>query len=154
MAGAADFDASSDPPRLFTPEEANALVPSLEAIFLRMDGKLVRMKEVRELLEDQEAYWGPDLEDASNPERAKYVRLVAQLEEVRAALEEDLDEIRRLGGELKDPHLGLVDFYAWISGELAYLCWQRGEPKVAHWHTLEAGYAGRKPLPPGVRAEP
>ncbi|HKZ98372.1 MAG TPA: DUF2203 domain-containing protein [Thermoplasmata archaeon] len=142
------------PVRLFTVDEANALLPAIEAVLARMDGKLARMKEVRELLEDDEAYWGPELQDATNPERARYVRLVAELEDVRAALEEDAGEVRRLGAELKDPHLGLVDFYARINGDIAYICWQRGEPRVGHWHTLEAGFAGRKPLPTGPRAEP
>src|SRR3990172_2395526 len=37
--------------------------------------------------------------------------------------------------------LGLVDFHARIGGDLAYLCWQRGESQVAHWHSLEGGFA-------------
>jgi hypothetical protein len=27
-----------------------------------------------------------------------------------------------------------------------YLCWQHGEPRVAHWHEIDAGFAGRQPL--------
>jgi hypothetical protein len=27
------------------------------------------------------------------------------------------------------------------------LCWRLGEPDVSWWHTLESGFAGRKPLP-------
>lgn len=155
MADSTSFDLPFDRPvRLFTADEASALLPTIEAILSRMDAKLVRLKEVRELLEDQEAYWGPDLQDATNPDRARYVRLVAELDDIRAAVEADTDEIEALGAELKDPHLGLVDFYARINGDLAYLCWQRGEPRISNWHTLESGYAGRKPLPAGPRAEP
>jgi hypothetical protein len=150
----ASLDGPEPPARLFTAEEANAALPAVRAILERMDGKLVRLGEVRELLEDVEAYWGPGLEDAPDAERARYARLLAELEEVRSALEADADDIRELGAELKDPRLGLVDFYTRIDGELAYLCWQRGERRIANWHPLESGYAGRKPLPNGARAEP
>jgi hypothetical protein len=27
------------------------------------------------------------------------------------------------------------------------LCWQLGEDEVAYWHSIEDGFAGRKPLP-------
>ena len=51
-----------------------------------------------------------------------------------------------LGCELKDVSRGLVDFPARIGTEVAYLCWQRGEDRLGWWHTLEAGFAGRKAL--------
>ncbi len=146
--------ALDSPARFFTPEEANALVPALEAILARTDRKLARHKDLKELTEDQEAYWGPSIREPTNPEHARYTELVRELQEAKDALDADVAEIRRMGCELKDPYLGLVDFYAWRGGELVYLCWQRGESRVAHWHTLEAGYAGRKPLTAGARAEP
>ena len=68
-----------------------------------------------------------------------------------------LFEVQRVekgvGVELKDPFSGLVDFPAWRHGHEVYLCWRLGEPDVAHWHELDAGFAGRRPLdapsPPG-----
>jgi hypothetical protein len=30
------------------------------------------------------------------------------------------------------------------------LCWRLGEPTVAFWHEVDAGYAGRQPLSPRV----
>jgi hypothetical protein len=56
-------------------------------------------------------------------------------------------EIEESGVHLKDVQLGLVDFPAERDGERIYLCWQFGEPEVAFWHTLDAGFAGRQPLP-------
>ena len=41
--------------RLFTPGEANALLPTVEAVLRRMDPKLVRLRDLEELLEDHEA---------------------------------------------------------------------------------------------------
>jgi len=42
---------------------------------------------------------------------------------------------------------GLVDFPALRHGETVLLCWMLGEDHVAHWHTIEDGFAGRRPLP-------
>jgi hypothetical protein len=39
-----------------------------------------------------------------------------------------------------------VDFYGRRDGEVVYLCWRDGEDRVAHWHTLGSGFAGRRPL--------
>ena len=32
-------------------------------------------------------------------------------------------------------------------GSLVLLCWRLGEEAVTSWHTLDGGFAGRKPLP-------
>ena len=48
---------------------------------------------------------------------------------------------------VKDLDTGLVDFPALHEGEEVLLCWQLGEDEVAHWHGVDEGFAGRKPLP-------
>jgi hypothetical protein len=58
-------------------------------------------------------------------------------------------EIERLAEEnilLRDPQTGLVDFPGEIEGRRVWLCWRLGEDRVAHWHELDAGFGGRKPL--------
>ena len=57
-----------------------------------------------------------------------------------------LEEIQKLGGEPKDLGLGLVDFPHLRRGEEVNLCWKYGEREVRHWHGLDEGYTGRKPL--------
>jgi hypothetical protein len=47
---------------------------------------------------------------------------------------------------LRDPDRGLIDFPAVRDGEEVYLCWLEGEPDIAFWHGLDAGFAGRRPL--------
>jgi hypothetical protein len=63
-------------------------------------------------------------------------------EQVAAAVE----ELESLGAVVKDLDLGLLDFPGLRDGEEVELCWQVGEDSVAHWHPLEAGYRGRKPI--------
>jgi hypothetical protein len=47
---------------------------------------------------------------------------------------------------LRDLDRGLIDFPAFREGREVYLCWIDGEPDIAFWHDLDAGYAGRQPL--------
>ena len=80
----------------------------------------------------------------------------SRAQEVQDAVEEVANEIGLLvadleaaGVQVKDLDRGLVDFPARHpeSGDLVLLCWHLGEDRVAYWHGLEEGFAGRKPLP-------
>src|SRR5262249_1496350 len=84
---------------------------------------------------------------------AKGVVTGAQLEEEEAALEHDrerleecLGDLSELGVEMKDPFVGLIDFPCWKDGREIYLCWKLGEARLGHWHEVNAGFAGRRPL--------
>lgn len=52
--------------------------------------------------------------------------------------------IEELGGELKDPDRGMVDFRSMRDGRVVYLCWLTEEPRVTYWHELDGGYRGRQ----------
>src|SRR5881296_1474031 len=134
--------------RMFTVTEANALIARLEESFLRLDPKLARLRELRELIEDAESYYGEGLAAAPAREREAYAVFLQEQSDLERSVQADVDEVHALGCELKDVHRGLVDFPARIGSDLAYLCWQRGEARIGWWHTLEAGFAGRKALTP------
>ena len=57
-----------------------------------------------------------------------------------------LEELDRREVIVRDPDRGLVDFPALRHGGEVYLCWFISEPEVGHWHALEAGVRGRRPL--------
>jgi hypothetical protein len=59
-----------------------------------------------------------------------------------------LAEIDSIGVQVKDLEEGLLDFPSVMDGKPMLLCWKLGEPAIAHWHTEEEGFAGRKPLDP------
>jgi hypothetical protein len=139
-------------PRFFTVEEANALVSTLQIEF-------GRIAQVRSRL-------GPLIQALGGPDDA-----VAVLQEdapLPAGLEVQAEELRRLAAEItgavervndlgclvKDVEMGLVDFYALVEGEPAFLCWQFGEPAISHWHPLDEGYAARKPIEGAAVPEP
>jgi hypothetical protein len=62
------------------------------------------------------------------------------------ALSDELEQIRALGGEVKDLDAGLVDFPGRRGGEEILLCWRLGEKRIEYWHTLDGGFAGRRPI--------
>lgn len=132
--------------KFFTPEEANrelAVVrPLVERLvkrrraFLRTHGRLERMRTA--VAGDG---GGLDPQRVDTLERSA----AAASSDVRTAVE----ELEALGIQVKDLDTGLVDFPARhpVDGSTVLLCWRLDEGEVAHWHALEAGFAGRKPLP-------
>lgn len=76
----------------------------------------------------------------------RYEKASSSLRGAEEDLVEALRGLEKLGVELKDARLGLVDFPSYRDGELVELCWKLGEDRVAHWHRIGEGYPGRKPL--------
>lgn len=86
----------------------------------------------------------------SNPEwgeSPEQLDLQHQIESVARKIADCQDELGRIGCVLKDPQAGLVDFYGKLDGRDIFWCWKHGEEHVGHWHEIEAGFAGRRPLP-------
>jgi hypothetical protein len=138
-------------PRFFTIEEANALVSSLEIEF----GRIARARA--ELAPLIEALGGADESVAILHEGGEAPpgreRDAERLRGLAAEITDAVERVNDLGCLVKDLELGLVDFYAMQEGEPVFLCWQFGEPAVAHWHGVDEGYAARKPLE-GVSVRP
>ena len=126
--------------RLFTVHEANALIPKLELIM----GKLQRHGATLSAhIDESHGATGQPPETLST---AQLLELRPELAPVIEELETLLGEIDACGGQMKGLDLGLVDFPTEIDGEVVLLCWQYGEKEIAYYHSLEAGFAGRKPL--------
>jgi hypothetical protein len=80
------------------------------------------------------------------PDRAKVRALAESREHSARALQESIESITQLGVQVKDLNTGLVDFPTLYRGEEVLLCWRLGEPAIGHWHGLEEGFRGRKPI--------
>lgn len=59
-----------------------------------------------------------------------------------------LAEMEAIGVQVKDLDKGLLDFPCLIDGRTVLLCWKLGEKEIGFWHSIEDGFAGRKPLDP------
>jgi hypothetical protein len=47
---------------------------------------------------------------------------------------------------VKDISIGLLDFPCEVEDGIVLLCWKQGENSITHWHGMEEGFAGRKPI--------
>ena len=127
-------------------DEANDMIPVLEEKLKVCDQILIEIRSVSELTEDMEWYWGESINEDTNPDRAEYIKLEKEKSDRIERWNKSIREIEDVGILIKNPDLGLVDFYSIRDGQVVFLCWQRGEPEVRYWHTLDGGYGGRRPL--------
>ena len=123
-------------PRYFTVEEANALLPEVRLAVRKM----LRARE--RIVAARPEVWPVLEKSVNNGGSQKAGELIFEFEKVQAAAK----HLAELGLFLKDLNTGLVDFLSLRDGREVYLCWRFDEPSVAHWHDLEAGFAGRQPL--------
>ena len=130
--------------RYFTPSEANELLvevrPLAESLVQHRQGMRVAA-ERRARLTARIAGNGGDLDPQEPGE------LDEQFQRESHAVTQAAERLERLGVLVKDLDSGLVDFPALHEGAEVLLCWQVGEDEVAHWHGVDEGFAGRKPLP-------
>ncbi len=62
-------------------------------------------------------------------------------------LVEIVKKIASYGVVIKSIDNGLFDFpHIRSNGEEVYLCWQRGEGEISHWHKIPDGFSGRKSI--------
>jgi hypothetical protein len=127
-------------PRLFTVNEANSLLPELRPLVQRI------LDHLESLREKSEAVVRAERLSPSSPELMKSLQrneaIARLIHEVRCLV----DEINAYGCVCKGIEEGLVDFPCLLGGEIVFLCWRFGEESVGHWHKVDDGFAGRKPL--------
>ena len=130
--------------RHFTPEEANAELEHVRPLV----EQLVAERKVHALaLERQEGLEGKIRGNGGGIPPAELASATAEVDGVARRLAHLVDEIASHGAEVKDLDTGLIDFPALRRGETVLLCWQLGEDEIEWWHTVDDGFAGRRPLP-------
>ncbi len=134
------------PVRLFTVEEANRLLPRVRVILQELQRGRQRIRKLEAKKAVEELSWLR--EDGSVSPRAQQAleRFEQTQRKELKGFENALEEMGRLGAQLKDLDEGLVDFFARRRGELVCLCWKDGEERIRFWHDLESGFAGRRPI--------
>ena len=127
----------------FTIEEANAALPLVRAIvadLVHLSQEVTeRRQRVSYLLRHRER-------NEQDPYWQELAAIEASLDEDSLRLRGYVDELRELGIEPKSATDGIVDFPARLDGRDVYLCWKLGESEVLHWHEIDGGFQGRRPL--------
>ena len=130
--------------RYFTVADVEALIPDLSRIMKPVMSAHAEVSATQERMQAEQqriALAGGGVLDrrAWRADKDKIERLTGEIRR-------GLGEIVELGGAPKDLGLGLVDFPHLRDGREVNLCWRYGEREIRHWHGLDEGYAGRKPL--------
>jgi hypothetical protein len=128
--------------KFYTVEEANAALPLLRSILRDVTELAQELRERHDRLARIPVAAG----SGKNPYSEEMDEIQADLERGQEKMHEYEEELKNLHVELKDYYTGLVDFPCWMEDRAVYLCWRLGEPEVAHWHELDAGFAGRQKL--------
>ncbi len=113
--------------RIFTYDEASALIDSVRRKTLAADE---RLQQLRAEIDRQE----------KDSDRVKRLG-----EQINLAVQHWADEILELGALPKG--LWTVDF---DSGQGYFYCWSFNESALTHYHAYEDGFAGRQPLTDGM----
>ena len=124
--------------KLFTIQEANALLPSVKSIVAKIQRAhraVTRFRDEAKKAAEAAEHGGGGIADG-----VAYAGLLTELTS-------QMSELESLGVQLKDFERGLIDFPSLRDGRVVLLCWQMGEgDELEWWHDLEAGFAGRQPL--------
>lgn len=153
--------------------EVEALIPTLERLFTRILQLRVGLRAVEQKLEragidievesgasfDEETSAGEDVVGgvpsepvAAEPPAVRHARAVFR--GFYESLSDSLEQIRALGGEVKDLDMGLVDFPGRREGEDILLCWRLGEKRIEYWHAVDGGFANRRLLDESTKGTP
>jgi hypothetical protein len=130
--------------KTFTIDEAQSLLPLLESLLKRA----TEGKRAAQEIESQLAELGRRIYLAGGM-RVNVADVGRQRTEIEAHLEtvrESVAEIDAIGVQVKDVDTGLLDFPCRVDDQVVLLCWRMGETAIEHWHTIEDGFKGRKPV--------
>jgi hypothetical protein len=134
------MDSTQNYAKLFTVDEANALIPGLRPVVEELLGTF---REIRAEIEEAASQAKLPI---GSPELGKHL-------EERAVAPRLFDRVKRLiegihaqGCLVNGPEAGLIDFPCLFNNEIVFLCWKYGEPGIGYWHRIPDGFAGRQPL--------
>jgi hypothetical protein len=124
--------------KLFTVEEANALLPSVRQLLKRLQRFRHHLAGYK--AEARQAAEQADQGGGGISSGVLYARLLTNFAGEMSSLE-------AMGVQLKDFERGLVDFPSLRDGRVVLLCWQLDEgDELEWWHDMDSGFGGRTPI--------
>ena len=133
-----------DMARTFTLAEAESLLPVLESLLRSAIEAKALIEEVdgeMQALANRIFVNGGTMVDI-----VKVARRRAERDKALQRAKDAVAEIDATGVQVKDLDIGLLDFPCIVGEDVILLCWKMGEKGITHWHGLEEGFAGRKPI--------
>lgn len=130
--------------RTFTLDEAQSLLPVLESLLRAAISAKKVMDEVD--AEQQTLQHRVFLNGGMFLNIVPLASRKAERAKAEQRAKDALAEIDSIGVQVKDLGIGLLDFPCEVDGQTILLCWKLGEKSITHWHGVEEGFAGRKPI--------
>ncbi len=142
------------PRRHFTVGEVEKLIPALERIFVRVLQLRAGLRAMEQKLDRAGIRVTREevLENDTGPAEVRQAKAVFR--GYYEVLSETIDQVRALGGEVKDIEMGLVDFFGRRGKDEILLCWKLGEKQIGYWHAVDAGFSSRRPLDEQISRPP
>jgi len=129
--------------RLYSVEEARALLPEVVPVLEGLRDALAALRRLRLTTAASARTASADGNLLADPWAGEKTDPALAL---RRQAREAYARLEAWGVEVKDAERGLIDFYHERNGEVVYLCYLLGEPALAYWHSLSAGFGGRQLL--------
>jgi len=126
--------------RLFTVDEANALIPGLRPVVAELVGAF------REIKTEIEGAAGQSRLPPGSPDLARHLEERGIAPKLIDKVKSLVQRIHASGCLVNGPEAGLIDFPCLLNNEIVFLCWKYGEPGIGYWHRIPDGFAGRRPL--------
>jgi len=123
--------------RLFTPQDANKVLPEVKRVFENIVAQKNRVVSTQQNLQMIVESGG------------KFDSFVAKKQELNVLvtrLYQAIEELEATGVVIKSVDEGLLDFPSRRFDDEVWLCWKSGEDEIKFWHAKDEGFMGRKPL--------
>jgi hypothetical protein len=128
-------------PKIFTLEEATSQMVVVRECVRQIQADKHRADEAREAYEELDTAHA-----RGNGYDMKREVLATQIIDNMKAIQAGFGKLKEIGCELKDIEMGLIDFPSIRDGQLINLCWMIDEETIGFWHSLDSGFASRRPL--------
>lgn len=129
--------------KYFTLEQANRTIPYVRRVVEDIVAAYACWKDC--IYRYELAAAGTPAAGGETPEQ---VALRLEVDRIARGINGLIEELSAVGCVFKGFDGGLVDFYSRLHGRDIFLCWKLGEDRIAYWHELDGGFAGRQPLVP------
>ncbi len=119
--------------RYFDLEEANKVLESIKPVIYDFIDIREEMMDIIERI-------------STVDDELEKMYMESVLEDKKRELNNLLYEISQSGAVVKGLNPLLLDFLSKKGNQDIWLCWLEGEDSITHWHGLDEGFMGRKPV--------
>lgn len=139
--------------RAITLQEANVFLPLIKDHFVKIhslvaEGQLLQENTPKRKVATQATTQGTMQEVSDIPLKPKNTSRQKQkrLKEIESQIRVEVLELHCYGAIVKSVFPARIDFLSELHRQPIYLCWQSGDKAVSHWHSVDEGFASRRPI--------